>query len=72
VLQSRAPYLVALEGPPFIKNARCFLKLVQSGKTIQYVFILGYSRNYETLCDKKNLAGGRRGPPENGGPYVVA
>ena len=44
------------------------LKLVQSGKTIQYVFILGYSRNYKMLCDRKNLAGGRGGGgADNGG-----
>jgi len=53
-------------GAPFYKNDRCFLKLVQSGKTIQYVFILGYFRNYKTLCDRKNLSGGRGGPLTTG------
>jgi len=37
------------------------------GKTIQYVFILGYSRNYKMLCDRKSLAGGRGGPVTMGG-----
>ena len=50
-----------IRGPLLLKNAGCFLKLVQSVKTIQYVFILRYSRNYKTLCDRKNLAGGRGG-----------
>ena len=60
-------------GAPFYKkNTWWFLKLVQSGKTIQYVFILGYFRNYKTLCDMKNLRGGRGGPPGNGGPYAMA
>jgi len=54
-----------------VKIARCFLKLVQSGKTIQYVFIHGYSRNYITLCDRKNLADGRGGPLTTGGPIIV-
>jgi len=40
---------------------------VQSGKTIQYVFVLEYFRNYKTLCDRKNLAGGRGGPLTTGG-----
>jgi len=38
----------------------------KSGKTIQYVFILGYSRNYKTLCDRKNLADVRGGPLTTG------
>ena len=42
-------------------DKKCFIKLVQSGKTIIYVFILGYFRNYKTLCERKNLAGGRGG-----------
>jgi len=45
--------------------------MVQYGKTVQYVFLLGYSRNYKTLCGRKNLAGGRGGP-DNGGPYAMA
>jgi len=69
VLWSRAPYLVALDflgALFFIKIARCLLKLVQFGKTIQYVFILEYSRNYKTLCDRKKLADGRGGPWQRG------
>jgi len=31
-------------GPLLQKNAWCFLKLVQSGITIQYVFMLPYSQ----------------------------
>ena len=38
---------------------------------MQYVFILGYFRNYKTLCDKKNLAGAA-GAPGNGGRYAMA
>ena len=45
-----------------------YLNALQSGKTIQYVFILGYSRNYKMLCDRKNLADGRGGPLAAGGP----